>query len=159
MKIKAIEVERYQDYKLPSMFVAFPKCSFKCEKECGKRVCQNSALATAPVFEMDVNHIVEAYLNNPITSAVILGGLEPFDSFEDMVDLVETMRTVYHRDDTFVIYTGYTEDEIATQLNVLKRYKNIIVKFGRFVPDDARHYDETLGVWLASRNQYAIQIS
>lgn len=159
MKIKAIEVERYQDYKLPSIFVAFPNCSFKCEKDCGKRVCQNSVLATAPTFEMDVNHIVEAYINNPITTAVILGGLEPFDSFEDMVDLVRTMREDYRCDDTFVIYTGYTEDEIITQVNILKLYKNIVVKFGRFIPNEEHRYDTTLGVWLASKNQYALQIS
>ena len=159
MNVKAIESERYQDYKLPSMFVAFPKCSFKCEKEYGQQVCHNSTLATTPTFNIEIDYIINMYLSNPITSAVILGGLEPFDSFVDMVDLIKTLRTTYCCDDMFVIYTGYTENELGTQLNILRQYKNIIIKFGRFIPNKTKHYDKLLGVWLASDNQYAVQIS
>lgn len=159
MNVKAIESERYQDYKLPSMFVAFPKCSFKCEKEYGQQVCHNNTLATTPTFNIEIDYIINMYLSNPITSAVILGGLEPFDSFDDMVDLIKTLRTTYCCDDMFVIYTGYTENELGTQLNILRQYKNIIIKFGRFIPNKTKHYDKLLGVWLASDNQYAVQIS
>jgi len=42
-------------------------------------------------------------------------------------------------------------DKIA----LLSRYKNVIVKFGRFIPNQEKHYDEILGVELASPNQYA----
>lgn len=159
MNVKAIESERYQDYKLPSMFVAFPKCSFKCEKEYGQQVCHNNTLATTPTFNIEIDYIINMYLSNPITSAVILGGLEPFDSFDDMVGLIKTLRTTYCCDDMFVIYTGYTENELGTQLNILRQYKNIIIKFGRFIPNKTKHYDKLLGVWLASDNQYAVQIS
>ena len=37
---------------------------------------------------------------------------------------------------------------------ILKKYKNIIVKFGRFIPNQEKQYDEVLGVYLASNNQY-----
>ena len=31
----------------------------------------------------------------------------------------------------------------------------VIVKFGRFRPNQEKHYDEVLGVYLISDNQYA----
>jgi hypothetical protein len=36
---------------------------------------------------------------------------------------------------------------------------NIIIKYGRFIPNHQPHYDEILGVKLASDNQYAERIS
>jgi hypothetical protein len=41
----------------------------------------------------------------------------------------------------------------------LKSFSNIIIKFGRFIPNQEPHYDEVLGVKLASDNQYARRIS
>jgi hypothetical protein len=39
--------------------------------------------------------------------------------------------------------------------NLLKGYGNIVVKFGRFIPNQEKHYDSVLGVELSSFNQYA----
>ena len=58
-----------------------------------------------------------------------------------------------------VIYTGYNREEIDGELRMLMSLPNIIVKFGRYVPDQEPHMDEVLGVKLASDNQYAVQIS
>jgi hypothetical protein len=44
-------------------------------------------------------------------------------------------------------------------LEEFKQFKNIIIKFGRFVPNQEKHYDEVLGIELASPNQYARRIS
>ena len=44
-------------------------------------------------------------------------------------------------------------------VDFLKSYKNIIIKFGRFIPNDKPHRDTILGVNLASSNQYAKKIS
>ena len=44
-------------------------------------------------------------------------------------------------------------------LDQLKTYKNIILKVGRYLPDYEKHFDEVLGVELASPNQYGIKIS
>ena len=91
MHVKGVETERFQDYKYPSMLIAFPKCSFKCDKECGRRVCQNSALASAPIQEVSAGDIVWKYLANPITKAIICGGLEPFDSFDELSQYFELL--------------------------------------------------------------------
>lgn len=158
MRIKGVETERFQDYKYPSMLIAFPNCSFKCDKECGRRVCQNSALVSAPIQEISAEDIILKYLTNPITKAVICGGLEPFDSFEELVELVSKFREAQCNDD-IVIYTGYRKSEIPEQLKVLSQFRNIVVKFGRFVPDKVPHYDSVLGVQLANDEQYGERIS
>ena len=144
MKIKNIIDEDFTNYKKPSMFIAFPYCTFKCDRECGKPICQNSDLAYAPNIEIEIGIIIQRYLNNPITSALVLGGLEPFDSFGDMVSLIYQFRL--ECDDDIIIYTGYVEDEIFTQVNMLKEFGNIIIKFGRYIPDNNKHYDEILGI-------------
>lgn len=161
MIIKSIETERFQDYKVPAMFIAFPKCTFKCEKDCKKRVCQNSALAKLPEITVATETIIEKYLTNPITKAIICGGLEPMDSFDDLWMFINKLRNIYHCDDSVVIYTGYTKQEciIMGWLAELKKFKNIIVKFGRYIPNQQSHYDNVLGVKLASDNQYAEVIS
>lgn len=159
MIIKELRDEDFVNYKKPSMFIAFPSCSWKCERECGMRVCQNSALATAPNIEIDPKLIIQRYENNPITKAIVFGGLEPFDSWEDVLWLVHEIRTGYYIYDDIIIYTGYKYEEIQDKIQILSLYPNIVVKFGRFVPNQQKHYDEVLGVYLASDNQKAERVS
>lgn len=160
MKVKAIRSEWFQDYKKPSMYIAFPNCTFKCEKECGKRVCQNSALASAQTIDVPVEIICQEYLSNPITQAIVCGGLEPFDSFDELLALVSYLRENGCKDN-IIVYTGYTKEECISMgyLDKLISQDNIIIKFGRFIPLKTPHYDEVLGVNLASDNQYAISYS
>ena len=157
MNIKYIVDEDIVNYKECSMFIGFPFCSFKCEKECGINCCQNSVLAKSPNIEINAENLIDRYLRNPITSAVVFGGLEPFDSWGDVYTLVTKLRT--YRLDTIVIFTGYKETEISDKIEALKKFPNIIVKFGRFIPNQPSHKDELLGVTLASPNQYAKKIS
>ena len=58
-------------------------------------------------------------------------------------------------------YVYYTKEELIEKglLDALKRYKNIIVKFGRFIPNRNKHIDNILGVELHSDNQYGEIIS
>ena len=150
-------MEDFSNYKMPSMFVAFPYCTWKCDKECGLQVCQNSALANSPNMDVDVDVVVKKYLDNPITRAVVCGGLEPFDSWLDLLQFVTKLRE--QTKDDIVVYTGYNMAEIADKIDVLKEYDNIIVKFGRYKPHQENRYDDVLGVYLASGNQYAEVIS
>ena len=43
----------------------------------------------------------------------------------------------------------------AMLFHMLRKYPNIIIKYGRYIPDQEPHQDEVLGVRLASNNQYA----
>lgn len=158
MIIKEIRDEDFTSYKKPSMVIGFPSCTFKCERECGQKTCQNSALATAPDINIRAEDIVNRYLQNPITKSIIMAGLEPMDSWNDMVHLIDGFRK--YTEDDIVVYTGYTMDEVCDKTYWLgNKYKNIIFKFGRFIPNQQPHYDEVLGIKLASRNQYGERIS
>lgn len=170
MFIKGIKDEDFLQYKLPSMLVAFPSCTFKCEKECGcTGMCQNAALAKAPDIEVTAKDIVDRYLHNPISQALVCGGLEPLDSFDDLLHLINEFRSVSN--DPVVIYTGYNKEEIQNMthyfysnifgkvphsyMDLLKKYSNVIIKYGRFIPNQEKHFDSVLGVELASLNQFA----
>ena len=121
------------------------------------RVCQNSALAKSTDIEIDIDNLLDRYMSNPITKSIVCGGLEPLNSWRDLMDLVIKFRQ--RADDDIVIYTGYKEEEIGFMINWLSDFPNIIVKFGRFIPNQEPHYDEVLGINLASDNQYARRIS
>jgi organic radical activating enzyme len=157
MIIKQLVDEDFINYKKPSMFLAFPSCTFKCEKECGKSLCQNSSLVKSPNIDVPVTSLVNRYISNPITQVVVLGGLEPFDSWEELQHFIMGFR--YKSSDEIVIYTGYTEVEVKEKIDWLKQFPNIVIKFGRYIPNQQKHYDETLGVFLASDNQYGKRIS
>ena len=157
MIVKEIRDEDFTNYKKPSMFIGFPSCSWKCEKECGERCCQNSALTQAPNISIYINDIIERYEQNPITKAIVCGGLEPMDSWGDLRAFIVNCR--YWFSDDIVIYTGYNESEIQDKIEDLELYENIIIKFGRYIPNQQPHYDDVLGVKLASDNQYAKVVS
>lgn len=158
MLIKGLVDEDFTNYKNPSMFIITPTCSFKCDKECGRAVCQNSPLATIGVINIDTSYITKQYLNNPITSSVVFGGLEPFDTFDELLNFCKKFRK--ECSDDIVIYTGYEQAEINNLVQILKEQvrTNLIIKFGRFIPNQQPHYDEVLGVNLASDNQRGVKI-
>lgn len=156
MKIKGLNEYDICNYKEPSMFIIFPYCSFKCDYECGQDVCQNSALAKEPIINITDRSIINRYLANPLTHAVVCGGLEPLDSFEELRLFIHNFRL--YSSDPIIIYTGYYEEEVKDKLNILSKENlnnTLIVKFGRFIPNMPHRYDEVLGVELASDNQYA----
>ncbi len=135
------------------MVIEFPYCSFKCDKECGQQVCQNSSLVNAPNISISVYNLIDRYLNNSITKAIVCQGLEPFDSKDDLYTFLDRFRR--RSNDVVVIYTGYTKEELLSELYILKSFGNIIIKFGRFIPNQSSKFDKVLGVELASNNQYA----
>lgn len=155
MKIKGIIDYDCTNYKLPCLTIEFPYCDFKCDKLNGCQVCQNSGLAAEPSIEVNGEYIWNLYQQNPLTKAFCFQGLEPFDSYLDLLDLVMFIRIHKQCDDTIIIYTGYNEGEDWIVENSLRHYNNIIIKYGRYLMGHEPHYDDILGVKLASNNQYA----
>lgn len=154
MKISFLVQEDFINYQKPSMFVGAPTCTMKC----GKENCQNRALTEEELLIVNDEEICNLYINNPLTEAIVFGGLEPLDSIEELYNLCEMLRDKYKCNDDIVIYTGYTEDEMKDNLYLKKiiNLGNIIIKYGRFIANDEPHYDKILGVKLASKNQYAV---
>ena len=143
MRVKDIVDENFQDYKQTSMFICTISCGGKCWRELGLdcSICQNDKIQKQEILNISDEKIIQRYLNNPITKAIIIGGLEPFEQYEEMFNLICRFR-------------AQTKDPI-----IIKRFKNIIIKFGRYIPNNKPRYDEVLGITLASQNQYAKKIS
>lgn len=161
MRLKTIADEDFVNYKLPVMYIGTAHCNGKCCREAGipLSVCQNDGWRANATIEIDDNKIIERYLNNKITSAICFAGLEPFEQYDEVLSFIKKLRKNYQCNDTVIIYTGYNKTEILSQISELQQFKNIIIKYGRYIPRQKRHYDKVLGVYLASDNQFAEFIS
>ena len=146
MKIVGLIDEDFTQYKKPSMFIAMPFCTFKCEKECGQELCQNNELAKAKHIEIDNQTLINRYLDNPISKSIVFGGLEPIDSYDEVYSFIQEFRQ--NNLDDVVIYTGYYPEEITNKLEDLSKFVNIFIKFGRYVPGTEKRLDPILGVEL-----------
>lgn len=160
MKIRNLVAEDFVNYKKPSMFIITCYCDFKCchELEIDESICQNEPLVQSEVKELSNEYLYKFYSSNPITKSIVFGGLEPFLQFEELLSFIQYFRDRNCLDD-IVIYTGYYKEEIEDKIQKLQEYPNIIIKYGRFIPNQESHFDEVLGVKLASENQYAEKIS
>lgn len=160
IKIKGVVMEDFVNYRKPSMFVSTHKCDWKCcmEQNLPVTTCQNSPLATAKTREVGIKNLIDAYMGNPITQAIVVGGLEPMINFEEVLELLRELRS-RGVDDDFVIYTGYYPEETVHEIVLLREFPNVYVKFGRYIPNVEQRYDELLGVTLASSNQFCQKVS
>ncbi len=154
--LKNLLDEDFSNYKKASLFLGFSKCSFKCDKEFNATVCQNASLSRSPSIAVSIPSIYERFVHNSMTQAIVCGGLEPFDTFEELYGLIKYFRDKGDKSE-FVIYTGYYPDEIMDKLGKVVSLGNIIVKYGRFRPNEEGHVDKVLGVKLASSNQFAVE--
>lgn len=158
MKTRSIVDEDFVNYKKPAMFISAISCTFKCchDANIPESVCQNSTIVNSPIVDIPADEILRRYVDNPITEAIVVAGLEPMLQFDDVIELLEKLRNI--SSDDFVIYTGYDLIEVEDQVKRLSVYGNVIVKFGRYIPDNPSVYDDVLGVELASCNQYGMRI-
>lgn len=155
MRVKYIQDEVYQDYKKPSMLIAMCYCNWKCciEENFDNSICQNSSLSQQSIIDIENENIINRYINNPLTKAIVFGGLEPLLQWSEIKLFITEFRKT--NQDDIVIYTGYYPCEIEKEIvENLKSFKNIIIKWGRFIPNKKEKYDKVLGVTLISDNQY-----
>ena len=160
MRVLKIIDEDFTNYREPAMFIGTIQCGGKCCIEAGIPlcVCHNDQWRHAGYQDIPDETICERYIGDPITSAIVFGGLEPFEQFPELIHFISVLRNNYHVMDDIVIYTGYNAYEILDEVNQLRPFGNIVIKYGRYVPDQPYREDPILGVKLASFNQYAERI-
>ena len=151
-RLKFVVAEDFCNYKEPSMFIGTCFCDWKCCRE-NPSICQNNPLATVEIKTYTNESLCNLYINNDITKAIIIGGLEPLRQYDELRNFMYSFRK--KTDDPIVIFTGYTEDEVKKDYPDILKFRNTIVKFGRFIPNQPKHLDDVLKVELASPNQYA----
>ena len=160
MIVKLVKQDDFVQYKKPCVVVCFPNCTWKCCTEAGipTSVCQNQEMCELKDIDVTPEDVYNLYKESLFAESICCSGLEPMLQFDDVLSLLKYFRE-HDCSADFVIYTGYYRHEIEDKIQELAKYKNVIVKFGRYVPNQEKHYDEVLGVWLASDNQYAERIS
>lgn len=160
IRIKQLIDEDFVNYRKPSMFIGTISCGGKCYIEAGltSDMCQNDELRRSPIHSIRIVDLIDRYLENDITQAIVFGGLEPFEQPYELERFIYILRECYYVNDDVVIYTGYNEGENSLAENMVCRFPNIIVKYGRFIPNRPHRFDEVLGVELASDNQFAKRI-
>lgn len=160
MIVKLVKQDDFVQYKKPCVVVCFPNCTWKCCTEAGipTSVCQNQEMCGLKDIDITPEDVYNLYKESLFAESICCSGLEPMLQFDDVLSLLKYFRE-HDCNADFVIYTGYYRNEIEDKIEQLAKYKNVIVKFGRYVPNQEKHYDEVLGVWLASDNQYAERIS
>ena len=156
MRVKDVVVEDFCNYKVPAMFIISSVCDWKCCTELGLNIsiCQNQPISKQPTKDISNEIIFDHYVSNPITKAIVVGGLEPMLQIDELVDLIRYFRD-HGNNDPFVIYTGYYPEEIPGHVERV-RNMGVVIKYGRYIPGHRPHYDDVLGVELASDNQYAV---
>lgn len=164
MLVKEIIAENFQDYKKISMFICANSCDGKCWREQGlsPAICQNDKILCQKTISIPNEEIVEMFMSNHVSEAIIFGGLEPLLQIEDVVDIIRILRDAGDRSDV-VVYTGYKLEESPTQ-NFIQRIResnlpHVLLKVGRYIPNDIGKFDEILGVRLASQNQFGYIVS
>lgn len=159
MNLKFVKPEDFVNYKKCSLFLGTCYCDRKCciENNLPCSICQNYPRSNNPIKDIPNEKIFDFYKKNNLMEAIIFGGLEPMKQFDEMLEFISEFRNISN--DDIVIYTGYYPEEISDKIAQLTKFSNIIVKFGRYIPNKPNKYDEVLGITLASDNQYAEKIS
>lgn len=141
------------NYKEASCFIG---AGYTCSRGCPG--CQNEELKHSIPAQVDASRIALNYEKMPITHAIVFGGLEPLEDLENLKLWVNIFRFI--TDDMIIIYTGVEidSDELKEAAKYLAEYPNIIFKAGSYIDGHEPHFDELLGVKLASDNQRGIRL-
>ena len=166
IKLVDVKTDNMTDYKKTSLLLVFPMCSGKCGEK-----CQNyHMIGKTKTKNFKIKSIIELYNNLKQHQAIVCAGLEPFDTFDDLYNIFEAFLSNIKPVD-FVIYTGYTYDELHKTKQIddllkcfykhLNISKNLIIKFGRYNEDQScnSYISKILGVKLATGNQHVIKFS
>lgn len=172
MLLLGVKTDNVTDYKKTSLLIAFPNCIGKCKG------CQNQHLIDNPqnkeYLQVTADSIADFYNRLSTHNAIVMAGLEPLDSFNDVIDIIHSFGKIITRDTDIIIYSGYNTDEYEDKfkqdlINAFKavtavndKIRCLIIKLGRYdedclVRDNKEWFNRHLGVKLATTNQYTIK--
>ncbi len=146
MLIKELIVEDFNSYMYPTTTVRLP----------------SGDPDEVPLFPMPDNGIIELFVYNNKTKALVIKNFAPLNSssFDEIIELLRKLRVEYkQKDSLFILYTDYDKKDIEDKLLALRSYVGpVIVKFGQYDPTYPPKMDSVLGIMLSSSNQYAERI-
>lgn len=142
-------------------FVNYKSCTYNilagisCTFKCGKEFCINNPLINQEIVITTNDKLIKDYLNQSIATSITFQGLEALDNLKQILWFIYYFRK--ESNDNIILWTGYTKEECEDLIFLIKKmgWNNIIIKYGRYIPNRPSRYDEVLGINLVSDNQYA----
>lgn len=144
IKYRGIIHERCEDAPFMGALIIAENCSNNCQG------CFNQHLKNSEVFEHTAEQIIEIVKDNLFNDGIILAGLEWSEQPEDVIELVKCAKKNHLE---VMIYTGLSERGFTDRLWD-STLSGCYVKFGMYDPSCLSDDYYSLGVKLASTNQY-----
>lgn len=141
---KGIIHERAEDAPFMGALIIGVSCRNNC------RNCFNQHLKDKPTYTKFVDEIIEEVQQNQFNDGIILAGLEWSEQPDDTIALISGATEVGLK---VILYTGLTDYELYRRIP-RKFLVGSYVKFGAYDETKAADNYKSLGVKLASTNQY-----
>lgn len=141
---RGIVHERSEDAPFMGALIVATNCSNNCKD------CFNQHLKSTEIYCKTAEDIVAEIKHNPFNDGIILGGLEWSEQPDEAISLI---RCAIENDLKVILYTGLTERDLFRRIPPTYLY-GCYVKFGRYDKTKASSNYSSLGVTLASTNQY-----
>ena len=141
---KGIIHERAEDAPFMGALIIGVSCRNNC------RNCFNQHLKDKPTYIKFADEIIEEVQQNQFNDGIILAGLEWSEQPDDTIALISCAAEVGLK---VILYTGLTEHELYRRIP-RKFLVGSYVKFGAYDENKAANNYKSLGVKLASTNQY-----
>lgn len=172
MKLFDVKTDDITDYKETSLLLCFPHCSGKCTGCHSQHLITKYQEHPEEIKNYPLISICKLYNQLDTHSAIVMAGLEPLDSLEDVLSVIQCITAICDKHTTFVIYTGYNKQEytqkfekkiVDTLINfndIYSKLNDLVVKVGRYDKTDSSdsgYFNYTLGVKLATSNQITMK--
>ncbi len=141
---KGIIHERTEDAPFMGALIIATSCNNRCQD------CFNQHLKYAKTHLRYADEVIEEVKQNPFNDGIILGGLEWSEQPDDTIALISCAAEANLK---VMLYTGLTELELYRRIPQ-KFLVGCYVKFGAYEEDKTADNYKSLGVKLASTNQY-----
>ena len=141
---KGIIHERAEDAPFMGALIIGVSCRNNC------RNCFNQHLKDKQTYIKFADEIIEEVQQNQFNDGIILAGLEWSEQPDDTIALISCATEVGLK---VILYTGLTEYELYRRIP-RKFLVGCYVKFGAYDENKAADNHRSLGVKLASTNQY-----
>lgn len=145
---KGIIHERAEDAPFMGALIIAIACSNGCKD------CFNQYLKTAKTYTNTAEGIIAEVKQNAFNDGIILGGLEWSEQPEEAIELI---RCATSNDLAVMLYTGLTEEELYRRIP-REDLVGCLIKFGAYDTSCLSENYTSLGVKLASTNQYVKRI-
>lgn len=124
-----------------------------CHNHC--RGCFHQDRFNTPIYEEELEDIIDKIKENPFTNGIVLGGFEWTEQYEELLAVIEGALA---NDLEVILYTHYTIDDIKREYNQLLQYKGIYIKCGEYDDTKLSANYTSYGVPLASTNQIIYKV-